>query len=325
MKKRIAVTGANGFVGSALCEMLMDRGYFVRRLVRSESQNNISSRIDLETVVIGEIGEVTNWSNALKGIDCVIHCAARVHVMKDLEIDPLFSFRQVNVAGTLNLAQQAIEAGVNRFIFLSSIKVNGEETELNLPYFADDIPAPEDAYGISKSEAEIGLRDLVLGKSMEVVIIRPPLIYGAGVKGNLNSLMNWVRRGLPLPVGAVTKNRRSFVALENLLDLLIICIDHQNAANQTFLVSDGEDISTADLLQRIGVALHKKVYLLPVPLFFLNFAGVLLRKKGVLQRLLGSLQLDITKTCSLLGWKPAVSIDEGMRKMIGKKYDATNI
>jgi len=255
----------------------------------------------------------TDWVEALFGVGTVIHCAARVHVMDEPTAYPLTEFRRVNVDGTLNLARQAATAGVRRFVFLSSIKVNGEGTVLECPYREDDQPAPLDPYGISKYEAEEGLLALAAETGMQVVIIRPVLVYGPGVKANFLSMMRWLSRGIPLPFGAI-HNKRSLVALDNLVDLIVTCIDHPAAANQVFLVSDGEDLSTTDLLRRMASALGKPARLLPVPAWLLEFGARLLCKQDLAQRLCGSLQVDISKTRELLGWTPPVSVDEGLRK-----------
>jgi nucleoside-diphosphate-sugar epimerase len=255
----------------------------------------------------------TDWQNALKGVDVVIHSAARVHVMEDKASDPLAAFRKVNVEGTLNLARQAAELGVRRFISISSIKVNGEGTSLGMPYLADAQPAPADPYGISKMEAEQGLRELAAESGMEVVIIRPPLVYGPGVKANFLNMMRWLHKGVPLPFGAI-HNRRSLVALDNLVDLIVTCIGHPAAANQTFLVSDGEDLSTTELLRGMGTALGKPARLLPVPSWLLETGAAMLGKQALSQRLCGSLQVDISKTRELLNWTPPVSVDEALRK-----------
>jgi nucleoside-diphosphate-sugar epimerase len=243
-----------------------------------------------------------------------MHIAARVHVMNERAGDPLAEFRRVNVDGTLNLARQAASAGANRFVFVSSIKVNGESTTETQPFTAADTPAPQDPYGISKMEAEQGLRQIAAETGMEVVIVRPPLVYGPGVKANFASMMRAVQRGLPLPLGSVTHNRRSFVALDNLVDLLITCIDHPAAANQTFLVSDGEDLSTTDLLRRLGQALNKPARLFPVPPSLLQLGANLLGKGDMAQRLLGNLQVDISHTRNTLNWTPPISVDEGLRR-----------
>src|SRR5690606_35447103 len=264
-------------------------------------------------VEVGSIGATTDWSLALADISVVIHSAARVHVMHDTASEPLAKFREVNVDGTLTLARQAADAGVKRFIFISSIKVNGEGTLCGKPYTAFDTPAPEDPYGIAKMEAEQGLRLIADETGMEVVIIRPVLVYGPGVKANFLSMMRWVHKGIPLPLGAIN-NSRSLVSLDNLVDLIVTCIDHPAAANQTFLVSDGEDLSTTELLRRVGAAVDKIARLLPVPQKLLEFGASLLGKKAVAQRLLGYLQVDISHTCSTLGWKPSVTVDEALAK-----------
>lgn len=268
--------------------------------------------LDTLPIIVGDLSANTDWDLALSGVNMVIHTAARVHVMHDSANDPLTEFRKVNVEGTLNLARQAAAANVKRFIFISSIKVNGESTVLGKPFTADAQPNPEDPYGISKWETEVGLRRLAEQSAMEVVIIRPSLVYGPGVKGNFLSMMRWANSGVPLPLGSI-HNKRSFVALDNLVDLVVTCIEHPAAANQTFLAGDGEDLSTTELLQRIGKALGKPARLIPFPASILIFVASLLRKKDVVQRLCGFLQVDISKTRELLGWEPPISVDEGLR------------
>jgi len=304
------VTGANGFVGSALCVRLSKDGAPVRGAVRSSNALTDGT----EGVAIGCLASVTDWSEALKDVEQVVHLAARVHVMDDKSSDPLAEFRRVNVEGTDNLARQAAKAGVKRFVFLSSIKVNGEFTEIGKSFTVDDAPAPEDPYGVSKYEAEQLLRQIAAETGMEVVIIRPPLVYGPGVKANFESMMSWLARGVPLPLAAVTQNSRSLVALDNLVDLILSCLHHPAAANQTFLVSDGEDISTAELLKRMAAAMGKQARLFYVTPALLKLGARLLNRPGIYQRLCGSLQLDITKTRQLLGWIPPVSVDEGLRR-----------
>lgn len=311
---KVLLTGASGFVGKATLAEAKQRDIFVVPVFRSLELANTFDYASANCAVISSLLADTNWQEALLGIDVVIHCAARVDVLNEMEVDPLVVFRSINLEGTLNLARQAALAGVKRFIFLSSIKVNGERTQPGSPYRASDLAAPEDAYGISKAEAEAGLRQLSFETGMEVVIIRPPLVYGLGVKGNFSSLLRWVARGLPLPLGSATTNRRSLVGLDNLVDLILTCVDHPRAANQTLLVSDGEDLSTADLLRRIGKALNRPARLIPVPVSILIIASRLLGKSSIAQRLLGSLQVDISKTCTLLNWKPPVSVDEGLRR-----------
>ncbi len=309
----ILVTGATGFVGTAL----------VRRLISDEESKLVVAAVRSSThslpdgarlVQVRTLCTETDWKPALQGVSALVHCAARVHVMDDRSSDPLAEFRRVNVEGTANLARQAAAAGVRRFIFLSSIKVNGELTTDGQSFAADAVPAPHDAYGVSKYEAEQSLRQIAAETGMEVVIIRSPLVYGPGVKANFATLMQWMARGLPFPLAAVTQNRRSLVALDNLVDLIVTCLDHPAAANQTFLVSDGEDLSTADLLRRMGGAMGRAARLFYVPTACLKLAAHLMNKPGIYQRLCGSLQLDITKTRQVLGWVPPVSVNEGLRR-----------
>lgn len=307
---RILLTGATGFVGRELLERMVSHIDLQPVAVVRNSAAALTK--DVATFRVAGIEGDTDWQPALEAVDAVIHCAARVHVMHDSSSDPLAEFRKVNVDGTLNLARQAARAGVRRFIFISSIKVNGEGTGLGKPYFADCHPAPLDPYGVSKMEAEHGLRDLASETGMELVIIRPVLVYGPGVKANFRSMMNWLRMGVPLPLGAI-HNKRSLVSLDNLVDLIVTCIDHPAAANQTFLVSDGEDLSTTELLRRMSLALGKPARLLPVPAALLESAAAMLGKKNVAQRLCGSLQVDISKTRELLGWVPPVSVDQALR------------
>ncbi len=308
--QKILLTGASGFVGAGLLARLVGSGLPVVAAFRDSSRVAPAS---VPAIAVGDLLPDTDWTAALAEVGGVIHAAARVHVMNEHAADPLREFRRVNVDGTLRLARQAAEAGVRRFIFISSIKVNGEGTPLGKPYTADDIPAPVDPYGISKLEAEQGLMALAAETGMEVVVIRPVLVYGPGVKANFRSMMNWLSKGIPLPLGAI-RNKRSLVALDNLVDLIVTCLEHPAAANQVFLVSDGEDLSTTELLRRMGAALGKPARLLPVPGAWLNGAACLLGKGAIAQRLCGSLQVDIEKTRRLLGWTPPVSVDDALRK-----------
>lgn len=312
----VLLTGASGFLGRAVLAAAKKQGLSIRPVFRSGESARRLTGAEQAGVIVPTLEADSDWTVALSDISVVIHCAGRIHVMKDMKVDPLEVFRAVNVEGTLNLARQAALSGVKRFIFISSIKVNGESTERGGAYSSGDVPAPEDAYGKSKAEAEVGLRSLSQETGMEVVIIRPPLVYGPGVKGNFKSLIQWVARGFPLPLGCATENRRSLVALDNLVDLIRVCTTHPAAAHQTFLVGDGEDLSTAELLCRIGQALKRPARLLNVPISWLAFVARLLSKKTVEQRLLGSLQVDISYTCKTLGWKPPVSVDEGLRRAI---------
>ncbi len=318
---RILLTGANGFVGRALQARLLVDGVY--ELSSAQRQLPVQPVAGVHYCQAPSLGLEAEWGQVFLGVDVIIHCAARVHVMHEQSSDPLTEFRSANVEGTLRLARQAAVAGVKRFIFLSSIKVNGECSNLGSPYLADAQPAPTDPYGISKMEAEQGLRALAFETGMEVVIIRPVLVYGPGVKANFLSMMRWLYKGIPLPFGALS-NSRSLVALDNLVDLIVTCIEHPAAANQTFLVSDGEDLSTAELLRRVGVALGKPVHLLPVPSLLLKFGAAMLGKSELAQRLCGSLQVDISKTHELLGWSPPVGVDEALRRTAAHFLAAQN-
>lgn len=319
MTSTVLLTGATGFVGRAVLSSLVARADRVRAAVRCASA--LDARV--ATFQIDALDGDTQWQAGLEGVEVVIHSAARVHVMNDKEADPLSAFRRVNVEGTLNLARQAAAAGVRRFIFISSIKVNGEGTPVGRPYRADDVPAPADPYGVSKMEAEQGLRVLAEQTGLEVVIIRPVLVYGPGVKANFLAMMRWLRKGVPLPFGAIN-NRRSLVALDNLVDLVLTCMVHPAAANETFLVSDGEDLSTTDLLKRMARALGTSARLLPVPAILLTLGATLLGKRSLSQRLCGSLQVDIEKTRTLLGWVPPVGVDQALAQAARHFQDNVN-
>jgi nucleoside-diphosphate-sugar epimerase len=303
----ILLTGSTGFVGSALVSKFQKISDF--RFV-SAVRSAVSATSD-DVVVVGNIDGTTDYSSALTGVNVVIHAAARAHIMRDEAADPLAEFRKVNVEGTLNLAKQAVAAGVKRFIYISSIKVNGESTT-RLPAFTEsDSAKPEDPYGVSKQEAEEGLRLLAQETGLEVVIIRPPLVYGPGVKANFLSLVKLSATGLPLPFGSVN-NKRSMVYAGNLVDLIMRCIHHPSAANETFLLSDGDDVSLRSLLTGIRSAMGRSPRLVPVPVGLFKLAGALTGKRGLVDRLVGDLQVDSSKARSLLSWVPPYTVEQGI-------------
>ncbi|MCL1095739.1 UDP-glucose 4-epimerase family protein [Shewanella kaireitica] len=299
----ILVTGYNGFLGSYF---LKENPQLEVRLVGRNNINNL--KYDFCEACIDSR---TSYIDALKDIKTVVHCAARVHVMNDVSEDPLSSYREVNTAGTMNLARQAFEAGVKRFIFISSIKVNGESTAVGQAFCSNDARNPEDFYGQSKSEAEEQLLELAKRTGLEVVIIRPTLVYGPGVKANFALLLKLTSKGLPLPFGCITDNKRSLVSVKNLVDLILTCIDHPKAANQVFLVSDDHDVSTASMVKHMSAALGKPSRLLPVPLWCYRLVGKLTGKSDVVNRLIGSLQVDISHTKDTLGWVPPQKLEQG--------------
>jgi len=307
---KVILTGATGFVGKALAESLIKSGHEVIALVRTVS-TALNPSIKQMLFDLNKMDDLSIELFANEAI--VIHAAARAHVMNDSSIDTLIEYRKVNRDATIKLAKLALRSGTKRFIYLSSIKVNGEQTTCGGVYKAEDLPAPKDAYGISKYEAEQGLLEIAANTRLEVVIIRPPLVYGPGVKGNFYSMMQVVKKGFPLPLGAVN-NERSLVALDNLIDLIITCIDHPAAASQVFLASDGEDLSTTELLRGVAKAAGVSSRLIPVPVSVLMFMASLLGKKEIAQRILGSLQVDISKTRDLLGWTPPLTVEEGLRR-----------
>lgn len=309
----IMITGANGFVGCALARRLRkETDIRVRKAYRSAP-----SDVDVsQNISIGDIGPDTDWSKALEGIDVVIHCAARVHVMNDAgSVESLAQFRRVNVEGTQNLARQAAASGVSRLVFVSSIKVNGETTTGLAPFTHASLPAPVDAYGISKWEAEQKLGQIARETGLEVVVVRPPLVYGPGVKANFLRLMQAVNRGIPLPFGLV-HNQRSMVFVENLADLLIKCASRPSAASETFLVSDGEDLSTRSLIELLAKAMHRQPRMINIPPYLMRAFASLLGKKDFADRLLGSLQVDIEHTRKTLDWAPAFTAEEGMEAAV---------
>jgi len=306
----LLLTGATGFIGGAILQALPSNK--VKVLGRSRPENGSS------IFVASEIKTGIDYSHALVDVNVIIHSAARAHIMNDTAEEPLEAFREVNSLGTLNLACQAAKAGVSRFIFISTVKVNGERTEKDKPFRFNNPSMPEDAYGISKSEAEFGLRALSKQTGMEVVIIRSPLVYGPGVKANFAAMMKLASKNLPLPLGAI-HNKRSLVALDNLVDLIVTCIDHPKAANETFLVSDDQDVSTTELLNKMTVAAGKKPWLIPVPMKLIQLGAAVLGKKAVADRLCGNLQVDISHTKEVLGWTPPIMLEQGLARCFQKK------
>jgi nucleoside-diphosphate-sugar epimerase len=306
----LLVTGANGFVGRLLCPDLLQRGHEIRAAQRQILPGDSA----YEQVAVGDIDECTDWGPALQGVETVIHLAGRAHVMQEASEDPLSLYRQVNVAGSRCLAQQAATAGVRRLIYLSSIKVNGERTGEH-PFRETDAPAPEDAYGLSKWEAEQALQKVASETGLELVIVRPVLIYGPGVKGNLLRLSRLIRRGFPLPLKSID-NRRSLLGIDNLLAFLDVCVTHPAAAGEVFLISDGVDFSTPELIRAMAAAMELKPRLLPFPPGWLRGLAGLLGRSTEVERLCGNLQVDIGKSARLLSWHPVVPVTEGLRQML---------
>jgi nucleoside-diphosphate-sugar epimerase len=300
----ILVTGAGGFVGTAVVSELARRGISYRAATRARREGYFA---------IGNIGPQTDWIAALDGVDAIIHLASRAHVTNEKVADPTVRFRTANLDSTLNLARQAIKAGVKRFVFISSIKVNGEATQPGRPFTAEDTPNPQNPYAQSKLDAEQGLFGLSRESNLEVTVIRPPLVYGPGVKANFATMMDWVNRGIPLPLGSVN-NRRSFVYVGNLADLIVLAATHPNATGQVFLVSDGEDISTTQLFKMMAQALGRPSLIMPLPAPLLTMAAAAVGQRAVVSRLTGSLQVDVAKTRALLGWEPRKSVSEGLRQ-----------
>lgn len=313
-KTTVLITGATGFVGKQLVQQISEQQQFIVRLaVRPLHAENFNHHDNI--VWFQELSATTDWTAALTKCDVVIHTAARVHVMVEKTDDPLSEFRKVNVAGTMNLARQAVQQGVKRFIFISSIGVNGAETRPGSAFRPEDPPDPHDPYAVSKFEAEQGLMALSVETDIQIVIIRPTLIYGPGAKGNFPRMVSWLQKGYPLPLKSIN-NKRSLVSVYNLVDLVIHCIDHPRAVNQIFLVSDGQDVSIVKLLQYIGLALNKRVRLIPIPYWVLNVFGKMTGTQRIIQRLCSSLQVDMSKTRDLLDWHPQVSMDDALDRSL---------
>ncbi|HLN24092.1 MAG TPA: NAD-dependent epimerase/dehydratase family protein [Patescibacteria group bacterium] len=309
----VLVTGANGFVGAAVCRRLLAQGHAVIGAVRRPDAELVPG---VQQRLVESLGPDTRWAEALTGIDAVIHLAARVHVMADTAADPLSEFRRTNTEGTLHLAREAARLGVQRLVFVSSIKVNGEATAPEQPFRADDSAAPLDPYGQSKAEAETGLREITHATGLTIAILRPPLVYGAGVGGNFRTLLKAVQRGLPLPLGAID-NRRSLIHVDNLADS-VACVLQKQAAGRcgTYLLADGEDVSTAELVRRIARAMNRPARLIPVPVALLRLLGRLTGRSGAIDRLTGSLQVDASVIRDNLGWVPPVRLDDGLAQTV---------
>ena len=314
--KKILVTGASGFIGKSVCQTLSLSGRAVRGIIRSI--NSFSKNTDIELVLIDDISKKTNWKNILDDVDSVIHCASRAHIINELEADPLKAYQLVNVEGTRQLVNQSIEAGIRRFIFLSSIGVLGAHTNERLPFSEKDYPNPIDNYSKSKLEAEKLLFDISSKTSLEVVVVRSPLVYGLNAKGNLSRLQKLLNYGIPLPLGSI-KNKISLIGLDNLVNLLIHCIDHPDAKGKTFLASDGEDLSTTNFLRQIASYMDRPTHLFPFPIFLLKFIASIIGKKKEIYRLTRSLKVNSSYTSKVLDWTPPVSISEGIRRMVKGK------
>jgi nucleoside-diphosphate-sugar epimerase len=310
---KVLITGASGFVGSALLEyMSFEPDVLVVGMVRSKADVCLNSTAEFR---LGEIGFSKQIGIDLSDIDVIVHTAGRAHIMNDTSPSPIDEFRRVNTFGTLDLARLAANSGVKRFLFLSSIKVNGESTDLGVPFSVNSKENPRDPYGVSKYEAEIGLQEISRETDLEVTIIRPPLVYGLGVKGNFNTLIKILSLRAPLPFASVKNNRRSMVGLDNLLSMIATCVRHPKAANQTFLISDKSDLSTYSLLRLLGSSIDKPAILFKFPVVMLHLISKLFRVEAKANRIIGTLQVDISHTCNDLGWEPPFSVEQGLQKL----------
>lgn len=320
---KIFVTGVSGFIGKSLILKLIENNFDINICQRSSDKSMLPRSRKIKEVFIGDLIKISKVSSILFKSDIVIHLAGRAHVMNDTEIEPLSVFRKSNTETTLALALQAADAGVKRFIFISSIKVNGETTQLNRPFKETDINVTNDPYGLSKYEAEQGLIKIGKKTGMEIVIIRPPLVYGANAKGNFARLVKLAKYSIPLPFGAIN-NKRSLIALDNLVDFIIHCTDHPKAANEVFLISDNDDVSTTQLLNRLASAFGKKNRLIPVPVSWMMALAMLLGKQSMAEKLFCSLQVDIEKAKDLLGWQPITTMSQQLAQIAKLEYEKTD-
>lgn len=309
---KVLVTGASGFIGQRLVQLMLERKLEINTCSRSTR-----SLDQVNHFQVGDLNEISNWKDIIQSSDCVIHLAAKVHMMEQSDVTDLNEYRLINRDATLRLASEAANSGVKRFIFLSSVKVNGEMTKTGISFNENDKNIPQDPYGLSKYEAEQGLLDIGQTTGMEVVIIRSPLVYGPCVKGNFRSMVHWVRKAIPIPLGSVM-NRRSLIALDNLVDFILLCTNRERtpqAANQVFLISDGEDVSTTELLRKVARAYGVKSRLIPVPVGLMEFLAKVLGMSAIAERLFGNLQVDSAKARDLLGWKPIITMNDQLVKM----------
>ena len=314
--KKICITGANGFIGKTLYKSLKAPDNHIRGFVRAMDLDNNS--LETEHISVGDISSKTNWKDHLNGFDCIIHCAGLTHQMSSIKDINVYNL--VNTKGTKRLAEHAVEAGIKRLVFLSSVKVNGESTHqiAKQKFSYKDISNPKDLYATSKLEAENALWEISLRTGLEVVVVRLPLVYGYGAKGNLERLIKLVKSGILLPFSLV-KNQRSMIGIDNLIDLLIRCIDHPEASGKTFLASDGEDLSTPELIKLIASSMGRKANLFPFPISILKFLGSIFGRREEINRLVGSLRIDGNYTQETLDWTPSVSVEEGIRRMVQGK------